>query len=74
MLSAKGKLRRLLPVACAIMFLATITGWRSAHALAIYSQGAFPAESWFRILAPYALVTWPVLFVVPWRRRASAGL
>jgi hypothetical protein len=40
---------------------AALLGGRRAHDLQTYSNGEFPAASWLAILAPYALVSWPIL-------------
>ena len=59
-----GATRRL-PAMTAATLLSTLAavmaGWSRAHDLETYSNGEFPAASWLAILAPYALVSWPIL-------------
>jgi hypothetical protein len=58
---ARGKLPGLIPATVVCTLAAAWLGEMRAHDLQRFSQGEFPAASWFAILVPYALVSWPVL-------------
>jgi hypothetical protein len=58
---ATGRLPAMTPAAVLCTLAAVILGGSHAHDLQTYSNGELPAESWLAILAPYALVSWPIL-------------
>jgi hypothetical protein len=58
---ALGRLPAMTPATVLCTLAAAVLGGRHAHDLQTFSNGAFPAASWSAILAPYALVSWPVL-------------
>lgn len=58
---ALGKLPAMTTAAGLSTLAAALVCGSHAHDLQIYSNGEFPAPSWPSILAPYALVSWPVL-------------
>jgi hypothetical protein len=56
-----GRFPAMTPATALCTLAAVILGGSHAHDLQTYSNGAFPAASWLAILAPYALVSWPIL-------------
>jgi hypothetical protein len=58
---AFGRLPAMTPATVICTLAAVLPGGIRAHDLQTFSNGAFPAASWPAILAPYALVSWPVL-------------
>ena len=58
---ALGKLPAMTTATVLSTLAAALLGGIHAHDLQTYSHGEFPAPSWPAILAPYALVSWPVL-------------
>lgn len=58
---AFGRLPAMTPAAVICTLVAALLGEMRAHDLQTFSNGAFPSASWPAILAPYALVSWPVL-------------
>jgi len=60
-IGARRRVPGLIPATVLLTIAAAWTGDIRAHDLEIYSSGAFPAPSWFVILSPYVLVSWPAL-------------
>ncbi len=58
---AAGRLPAMTPATVICTLAAVMLGASHAHDLQTYSNGEFPAASWLAILAPYALVSWPIL-------------
>jgi len=58
---ATGRLPAMTPATVLCTLAAVMLGGTHAHDLQTYSNGEFPAASWLAILAPYALVSWPIL-------------
>lgn len=67
----RGKLSVMVPATVLFTFVAALIGWSRAHDLQAFSNGELPAAPWFAILAPYALVSWPVLLIRGRLRGAS---
>ena len=58
---ALERLPAMTPVTVICTLAAVVLGGVRAHDLQTFSNGAFPVASWPVVLAPYALVSWPVL-------------
>jgi hypothetical protein len=58
---ATGILPAITPATVLCTLAAALFGGSQAHNLQSYSNGEFPAASWLTILAPYTLVSWPIL-------------
>jgi hypothetical protein len=58
---ATGRLRAMTPATLLCTLAAVTLDGSHAHDLQTFSNGEFPAASWLAILAPYALVSWPIL-------------
>jgi hypothetical protein len=58
---ATGRLRAMAPATVFCTLAAVMVGGSHAHDLQTYSNGELRAGSWLAILAPYALVSWPIL-------------
>jgi hypothetical protein len=58
---ATGRLPAMTPATVLCTLVAVMLCGSHAHDLQTYSNGEFPAASWLAILAPYALVSWPIL-------------
>jgi hypothetical protein len=59
-----GRWHAMIPVTLLCTLVAALLGASHAHDLERFSNGAFQAAPWLAVIAPYALVSWPVLLLV----------